>query len=121
MTRIVLSRRALLDLEEIEEYSREQWGSRVAKDYLWHIEEALNLLKQYPHLLKSQKDFSEHLQFYRSGRHFLVCTTFKECIFVLTIKHGAMDLPPRLAELEPSLAEEVAILQAAMERDQDTD
>jgi hypothetical protein len=36
-------------------------------------------------------------------QHFLVCAVFEESIFVLTVKHGAMDLPNRIAEIEPQL------------------
>ena len=46
--------------------------------------------------------------------HFLVCTTFGDAIYVLTIKHGTSDLPSRIGELEPSLLKEADFLHQAL-------
>jgi len=43
-------------------------------------------------------------------QHFLVCAQFDEYILILTVKHGAMGLPTRIQELEPSLQEEANML-----------
>jgi hypothetical protein len=51
-------------------------------------------------------------------QHFLVCAVFEESIFVLTVKHGAMDLPNRIAEIEPQLFLEADALHRAF-RDKD--
>ena len=48
MAEVHLSRRALLDLEEIRQYSVTTWGEMVASDYLQNIEDALNRLRQNP-------------------------------------------------------------------------
>ena len=42
--------------------------------------------------------------------HFLICTERKQNIYVLAISHGSMDLPNRVAELEPVLLDEAEIL-----------
>jgi toxin ParE1/3/4 len=110
MAYLGLSRRAVRDIEEIRHYSAEQWGQRVAKDYLDNIEEALDRLRQNPGLLRTKPEFSPHLQFYRVQRHFLVCCMIKQNVYVLAVKHGSMDLPDRLAELEPQLLEEADLL-----------
>ena len=108
-----LSRRALLDLQEIEAYSREQWGRKVAGEYLGAIEAALVRLRENPRLLRVKPQVSKGLCFYRVNRHWLVCALFEDSLFVLTVKHGSMDLIPRLAELEPHLIEEAAMLHRA--------
>lgn len=110
MVHLALSRRALLDIAEIEVYSMEKWGPRVADEYLKNIEDALELLRTNPSLLKSKDTLSPSLCFYRVRQHFLVCAMFAESIFVLTVKHGAMDLPNRIAKLEPHLIQEAEML-----------
>lgn len=111
-----LSRRALLDIQEIEAFSIEKWGHAVAAEYLQSIEEALNLLRENPVLLQSKPEISDSLCFYRVRQHQLVFAVFDESLFLLTVKHGAMDLPNRIAELEPSLTEEAELLHQAYRR-----
>jgi plasmid stabilization system protein ParE len=118
MVYLGLSRRALLDLSEIETFSMEHWGELVAAQYMQSIEDALNLLLENPKLLKTKQSYSRSLCFYRVRQHFLVCAVFEEGIFVLTVKHGAMDLPNRIAEIEPQLFLEADALHRAF-RDKD--
>ena len=113
MAWIGLSRRAARDLEEIERYSEEHWGKRVAEDYLDSIENALKRLSEQPGLLRAKPDVSEHFKFYRVRQHLLVCVQIEDRIYVLTIKHGAMDLPQRILELEPQLLIESRLLHNA--------
>lgn len=116
MTTVHLARQALRDIREIETYSIDVWGKRVAAEYLQSIEDALNLLRQNPGLLKAKTDCGDSLCFYRVRQHFLVCTIIKRRIFVLTVKHGSMDLPNRIAELEPHLAREAEMLHRKLSR-----
>jgi hypothetical protein len=46
-------------------------------------------------------------------QHFLVCALFDKEIYVLTVKHGAMDLPNRIREMEPQLLMEADMLHKA--------
>jgi hypothetical protein len=46
-------------------------------------------------------------------RHFLVCSLVGSNIYVLAVKHGSLDLPKRLAELQPQLLEEAHLLHKA--------
>lgn len=110
MYRLALTRRAILDIEEIEKYSIKHWGLTVAKEYLKSIEDALTLLQNQPDLLHTKQDISEHFKIYKVRRHIIFCTVMQTDIFVLTIKHAAMDLPERLLELEPQLLQEAAYL-----------
>ena len=113
MFRLQLSRRATLDLQHIESYSIEEWGEKVADEYLQSIEDALNLILENPTLLRSKPEVSNSLCFYRVRQHFLVCAIFEKTIFVLTVKHGAIDLPKRIAEIEPLLLQEAEMLHQA--------
>lgn len=114
MATLALTRRALRDLEEIEKYSIEQWGKRTANEYLKSIEHALDRLRTNPDLLKSNDDISDRFKFYRVKQHFLICIRRKLRIYVLALRHGAMDLPGRVADLEPTLINEAEILHQAV-------
>jgi plasmid stabilization system protein ParE len=107
---IKLTERAHYDLQEIEEYSLQRWGRKTANRYLEDIQTALSLLQENPDLLRHKSDISTHFKFYRVGEHFLVCTKLKDVLLVLTIKHGQMDLPNRVIELEPTLLQEADLL-----------
>ena len=47
-------------------------------------------------------------------QHFFVCAIFEEIIFVLTVKHGVIDLSNRIAEIEPLLSQEAEMAKSAM-------
>jgi len=116
MASLRLSRRALRDIKEIESYSIEKWGKAVAEEYIDSIQAALNLLKDNPGLLRTPPKFPKIFAFYRVKQHFLVCNVIEGTVFVLTIKHGAMDLPARLGEMEPNLLDELKFLSRASQK-----
>lgn len=106
-----MTQRSLRDLIAIEAYSVEQFGRRVANQYLDKLESGINRLKENPELLREEQPFHASLKFYRIEKHVLVCETgVPGKIIVLTLLHGSMDIPARLAELEPALVAEVAML-----------
>ena len=106
-----MTQRSLCDLVAIETYSVEQFGRRVANQYLDKLESGINRLKENPDLLRGEPPFHASLKFYRIEKHVLVCETgVRGKIIVLTLLHGSMDIPARLAELEPALVMEVAVL-----------
>lgn len=106
-----MTQRSLRDLVAIEAYSVEQFGRRVANQYLDKLESGINRLKENPELLREEQPFHASLKFYRIEKHVLVCETgVRGKMIVLTILHGSMDIAARLAELEPALVIEVAVL-----------
>lgn len=112
-----LTDRALRDIAEIEKYSIKQFGKRVADQYLDKLEAGLKRIAAEPDLLREEPTFHDTLQFYRVEKHVLVCETgITGRIFVLAAIHGSMDIPTRLAELEPKLVLEVAFLLKELQR-----
>jgi toxin ParE1/3/4 len=105
-----LTDRAHYDLQDIEEYSIQRWGKKTASRYLEDIQTALSLLQEKPDLLRQKSQVSPHFKFYRVREHFLICVELKDFLLVLTIKHGQMDLPSLIAELEPTLGKEADLL-----------
>ena len=107
---IHLSKRAALDLDEIDQFSINKWGKDVADDYMQSIDLALQILKENPNLLRSNTEVSTVFSLYRVREHYLVCSLQNKNIIVLTVKSGSIDLPSRLFELEPTLKKEAEFL-----------
>jgi toxin ParE1/3/4 len=105
-----LTARAVSDIQTIWDYSVIQWGEQTAGKYLDELEAGLNRLKSQPNLLREQPDFHSALRFYRVNKHLLVCDVQNSSVVVLTLIHASMDVPSKLADLEPTLAAEVELL-----------
>jgi plasmid stabilization system protein ParE len=97
-------------MQGIYEYSEERWGRSAAKKYIGELDSGLQRPQEHPQLLRSEPDFHAALKFYRVNKHVFVCDVQERSIVVLTVAHASMDLPSRLAELQPTLADEVQIL-----------
>lgn len=110
LARIHLTRRALVDIDQIQAYSVERWGRAVAERYLDDLDSALGRLAEFPLFLQERPDDSLPLRFYPVGRHMLICDVIAGRIYVLALRHASMDLPRRLAELEPLLVDEAQLL-----------
>jgi toxin ParE1/3/4 len=106
-----LADRALRDIAGIEAYSVEQFGERAADRYMNKLEAGINRIAAQPDLLRTAPSLHLTLRFYRIEKHLLVCETgFGGKIIILTVLHASMDIPSRLAELEPSLALEAELM-----------
>ena len=116
MTRVILSRRALLDIAEIETSSHERWGAAVADRYLADLQAGLRRLAAFPALLQARQEESDRLHFYRVRQHILVCDATPKRILVLTIWHGSMDLAKRLQVWEPTLVGEATWLHRRLQQ-----
>ena len=114
---VLLTRRALQDIRDIEKYSVDRWGVEVAKRYVGDIEAALVRCSQHPGLLRARPEFSANLQFYVVNRHLLVCDVDEKTIVVLTVVNAQQDLLQRLPKLEPTLKDEIEILRQSAKRD----
>lgn len=107
---VALTELAISDLRAIERYSNREWGRKTADKYLDEIAAALDHFIENPDILSREPDFVPGLYFYRVRKHVLVCDYLDRTIIVLTILHISMDLPARLAELEPRLIVEAEYL-----------
>jgi len=114
--RLLVTERALRDLAELRAYSIQHWGKRVAAKYIADLEAALTRLREHPDLVREHPELHPELRFYRVNQHYLVCDTQPRLIYVLTIIHASRDVPSCLHELEPTLAEEVAVLHDRLSR-----
>jgi len=106
-----LTNRALRDIASIESYSLERFGEQVAAQYVGKLEAGIGRVSDNAELLRDESLFHESLKFYRIEQHLLVCETgIEDKIIILTLLHASMDIPSRLAELEPKLSIEAEML-----------
>lgn len=54
------------------------------------------------------------MRFYRVNKHWLACDVRPDAIVLLSVIHGSMDLPNRLAELQYVIAAEAELLAAKL-------
>jgi len=69
-------------------------------------------------MLRETAEFSRLLRFHRIREHVLVCDVIGGDVFVLAVMHASMDLPERIAELEPRLEEEARFLHDRIVKEQ---
>lgn len=106
-----LTDRALRGIAGIESHSIERFGKRVAGQYIGKLEAGIGRVSDNPDLLREETPFHESLKFCRIEQHLLVCETgIERKIIILTLLHASMDIPSRLAELEPKLSIEAEML-----------
>ena len=110
MTKLLLTDRALTDIDAIERYSVERWGRRVADQYLADLDAALGRLAEDLSLFKGRHDYTGRLRFHRVREHVLVGDVIGGVGFVLTVWHGSMDFIDRLPDIEPGLLHEAEIM-----------
>lgn len=112
--RVELTRRALRDLREIENFSLKEWGRDLTAKYLDAFQTAIDRIRESPRILRLEPDFAPGLYFFRVKKHFLVCDYSDEVVIVLTVVHTSMDVPARLQELEPRLIAEAKLLRSKL-------
>ena len=108
--RLALTHSALAAIDDIEQFSIENWGKRVAGRYIDDLEAGLLRIQDEPDLLRPHPEFHIDFCFYRVNKHLFVCDRQADRIIVLAVIHAAQDILERLAELEPTLKREVEIL-----------
>ena len=117
MTKLLLTDRALSDIDAIERYSVETWGQRVADQYLADLNAALGRLVEDLTLFKGRHDYTGRLRFYRVREHVFVGDVIGDVGIVLTVWHGSMDFIDRLPKIEPELMYEAEFMARRIEEE----
>ncbi len=94
-------------LEEIYDYSCEQWGEKTAKIYLVDIE-AVILQAALDHGgTKRNPKFSRRFTYSPARRHLVFFDVKKDTLFVATIFHGVMNIKERLDQEMTDIQREI--------------
>ncbi|QDS94218.1 hypothetical protein FF011L_29970 [Roseimaritima multifibrata] len=108
--KLALTQAALASINALDQCSVENWGKKVAGRYLDNLEDGLLGIQEQPDLLRSQSNFHPALCFYRVNKLLFVCDRQANSIIVLAVVQATQDIPVRLAELEPTLTQEVELI-----------
>jgi plasmid stabilization system protein ParE len=104
--RVLLTDRAITDLEEIDSYSTDKWGAAQAAKYLDAFDQFFRLVETEPGILLPIP-IIDTLLTHSVGSHVVVCTVRNSDVLVLTIVHASRDLVSHLDRLLPNLKYEV--------------
>lgn len=80
MTGLLLTSRALEDIQEIYDYSLEKWGENTALKYIRSFEDAFSLLRGNGGLLKVNTKISSRFMVYYVQKHCLICDVISDHI-----------------------------------------
>lgn len=99
MAKYQLSNKALLDLENIWDYTLVKWSENQAESYFNQIIRTCSELSESPQIGKSYSEIRKDLLGFKTGKHIIFYEDMNEQgIFVLRILHEQMDFKGRLTE-----------------------
>lgn len=112
MTKLLLTDRALGDIDAIEHCSVEGWGTQVADQYLADLDAALGRLADDLSLFQERHEYAGRLRFYSVREHMLVGDVIGGVGlgFVLTVWRGSTDFIDRLLNIELGLLREAEVM-----------
>lgn len=87
-----LSRRAQADLDDIRDYSSDQFGVERAILYLDAIEQAFRRLLDHPRIGSQHPDIGETVLSYPVGEHRIFYAVRPGHVHVIRVLHKAMDV-----------------------------
>jgi toxin ParE1/3/4 len=90
--RLELSRSAQADLDDIREYSLEQFGAERAILYLDAIEQAFRRLLDHPRIGSQRADIRVAVLSYPVGEHRIFYEARSHHVHVIRVLHKAMDV-----------------------------
>jgi toxin ParE1/3/4 len=93
------TRKAVEDLENIWNYTFDQWSEKQADSYYSMLIESCAEIAQKPSIGKEYENITSNLQGYALGKHIIFYReTSKEYIEITRVLHGQMDLGNRIKE-----------------------
>ena len=97
MPQYILTSRADADLEEIWDYTDQNWGRTQAHAYLAQLENRMIALAQHPTIGRKRFDLPGAPMCFHEGRHVIFYRPTHEGIEVLRVLHDAMDFSRHLS------------------------
>lgn len=97
--KLLLSREAARDIEEIGDFTAERWGKRQAVIYIRNLHDAFERLANNPALGHRRFDLPAAFLVYQVASHLVIYRVDdgKDRVEVLNILHPSMDVAKRVA------------------------
>ena len=96
--RLILSRRAMADIDDIWEYSAATWSPMQADRYLSGLEGILRLLCHEPGLGRQRREFRPPVKLYPYRSHLIFYQSDVESVDVIRVLHARSDWQSVIAE-----------------------
>lgn len=112
---LVITHQATQQLDEIYFYSKQHWGKNRAEKYLDSMQNTLDLLTRYPHLLR-KRDSQSVLHFYSSESHHLFFAVTSQIIYLIGVYHSAMLLEEIIEYLEKTILQDLSAKDAEIQK-----
>ncbi len=102
-----LTRRAILDLEDIYDHSLEKWGEKVADHYIEALYEVFDQITKNSELGKRKQKRSHPFLMVSAKKHFVIYDVFPKGVIILTLLHQVRDIENIIRKLDSSFIKEI--------------
>lgn len=93
MTKVILSKAADADLEDIFDFTLEKFGLDQAFSYVSGFDDTLEIISRNPEIGRERKEIRENLRSFPKDMHVIFYRVLSDHIRVVRILHGSRDLP----------------------------
>lgn len=93
MTKVILSKAADADLENIFDYTLEEFGLDQAISYVSGFDETFKIISENPEIGRKRKEIREELRSLTKDKHVIFYRILNNHIRIVRILHGSRDLP----------------------------
>lgn len=107
-----LTRRAALDLRDIYDHSRREWGEEIAHRYITDIYAAMSRAAAHPDVGLLRQHRAAPFLMVPARQHFVVYDRIPQGIAILTLLHQVRDIESLIANLSPAFLQEIEKLKS---------
>jgi len=93
MKKIILSEAADADLENIFDYTLDEFGVDQAVSYVSGFDEVFDMISENPEIGRERKEIRDELRSLNKDKYIIFYRTFSDHVRIVRILHGSRDLP----------------------------
>jgi toxin ParE1/3/4 len=93
MTKVILSEAADADLEDIFDYTLEEFGLGQAVSYVSEFDDSFETISKNPEIGRKREEIREELRSLAKDKHVIFYRILSDHIRIVRILHGSRDLP----------------------------
>ncbi|MDA0194004.1 MAG: type II toxin-antitoxin system RelE/ParE family toxin [Bacteroidetes bacterium] len=112
MAKFFLTRRANIDLLNIEDYSLRKWGEYQTDTYMNDLFHTFNKIANKPEIGRLRYDRSFPFYMAPTKQHFAIYQPNKEGIIIATVLHGRRNIETIVRNMAVTLAAEIRDIEA---------
>ena len=93
MKKVILSEAADVDLEDIFDYTLDEFGVDQAVSYVSGFDDVFDTISENPEIGRERKEIREELRSLTKDKHIIFYRTLNDHVRIVRILHGSRDLP----------------------------